>query len=195
MKKILVLIFILLCSLSFNSSAQWGQGSTIDEIKLETFEIEGHIHAKHRLITQNEMQTATVKADTSEVSFYTFDLTAAADSTFGTAVQILGSDDTPWTTGYTVFDLSEGFVTAVNSNAVYKLRVSWGASIAEAWAAKDYSDTWFRGDSSNPQQSHPVEFSIAMHRLPVGTLVWVQIANAAGAQTASFLFAGHEYIE
>lgn len=191
MKKFICFIFIFI-ALFLVDSKTLTQGTAINRIYAVVLEIETHLHDKHRVISQNEMQTATVKADTSEVSFYTFDLTAAADSTFGTAVQILGADDTPWTTGYTMFDLSEAFVVAVNSNTVYKLRVSWGATAAAAWEAKNYSDTWFRGDASNPQQSSPVELDISIHRLSAGTLVWAQIANAAGAQTASFLFAGHE---
>jgi len=46
---------------------------------------------------------------------------------------------------------------------------------------------------SAPQQSNPVAIEINKPRISSGTLLWVQIANAAGAQTMSALFGGHEY--
>jgi len=160
-----------------------------DEIEIT----ELHHHGFRRIISKNEMQTATVKADTSAVSFYPYDLTAAADSTFGTAVQILGSADTPIVAGMTKFDFNKVFVTAANSNSVYKIRILYGATASAALVAGHYTDVWFFGDDTNPNKSSPTAFDIECERHYSGTLVWAQIACAAGAKTASLLFSLHEY--
>lgn len=168
---------------------------TLSRTLAEALEGERHHHRYHSTIAAHQNPTGAVKADTREQAFYTFDLTAAADSTFGTDVQVLGTGDTPIRTGMNFFEFAEGFMVAVNSNTVYKLRIACGASYSDAVSNGDYTDIWIRGDSSNPQQSSPIEFEIGSERFPAGSLVWIAIANAAGAQTASFLFAIHEYPE
>ena len=158
-------------------------------------DLDHYNHCVSRLITQHEMQTADVKMDSSEVSHYPFDLTAADDSTFGTAVQLTGADDTPWTTGYTKFCIDKLCVVSVNSNVMYKIRISWGASAAAGWTAGNYTDMIFRTDSTNPQYTGTMSKLVQMPLIDAGSLLWCQIANAAGAQTAELIFIGHEIID
>ena len=58
-----------------------------------------------------------------------------------------------------------------------------------------FTGKWVYGDATNPQQSNPTSIDIEMPRIATGTLVWAQIANAAGAQTMSITLAAHEYIK
>lgn len=189
MKLLFILLTILL--LTFASSAQYLDQLDVDNVTPEV--TEEHLHGYERLISKHEVPTATVIADTSAGSFYPYQLTAAADSTFGTAIQILGSDDTPVQSGELSFDLHKMFIVAANSNTVYAIRLYYGASAAAAEATGDYSDVWVYGDDTNPQQSTPIEIPIMCKRHNSGTLVWAACANAAGAQTIDLLFALHEY--
>ncbi len=197
MKRI-ILLFICIALISTYVVGEGAVGYTyskteIDSILALSNITEAHQHHQEFVLSKYHTQTSTNKADTSASKFYTFDLTAAADSTLGTAVQILGTDDTPFIAGHTTFDFDKGKVIAVNSNVVYIVRISWGASAAAGQAVGNYTDTWVHGDASNPQLSNPTTFDISMPRLPVDTLVWAQISNPAGGQTMSFLFEAHEY--
>ncbi len=209
MKKYLLLL-LLLVNIPTIAYSQWDIPSTAtvnvvqatvnvvqDTVRAtyeEAYNLNKHFHNYHRIISKNTVQTSTVKADTTAGKFYPYVLTAAADSTFGAAVQVLGTDDTPVQTGMKWFDLHDGFVIAANSNSPYVLRILAGSSAAVALAAGDYSDTWIFGDDSNPNKASPVEFSLGMKRFAVGSLVWAQISNAAGAQTLSVVFSLHEYV-
>ena len=167
---------------------------TLSKTLLEVREIEKHIHSIHRVFGKNEVQTATVFCDTTMGAwFYPYVFTAAADSTFGTAIQILGTDDTPIIAGNASFDLHEILITAVNDNTPYVLRVYWGATASAAEVAGNFSDTWLTGDDTNPQLANPTEVEISMPIVAVGTNVFIAISNAAGAQTLSGVFSIHGY--
>ncbi len=140
------------------------------------------------LMSKKALQTGTSKADSLALSFYDFELTAAADSTFGTAVQLLGSTDTPIVAGHTFFDIHGVVITTVDSNALYKLRLAWGASSAIGVAAGDYTDIWVWSDTTNPQNVSNTELEVQIPTLSAGTLLWASIANAAGGQTMSLKF-------
>ena len=146
-------------------------------------DIEADVHSSIFLYSRNAVQTGTTKADTSAVSFYPFVLTSAADSTYGPAVQVLGTADTPRIAGNTIFHVAGFMVEAVNSNTIYKVRLVWGASVAAGLSAAQFTETWVFGDSANPQQAQPTAIAVHMSEVAVGTEVWIQIANAAGAQT------------
>ncbi|HDY88893.1 MAG TPA: hypothetical protein ENH82_12375 [bacterium] len=156
-------------------------------------DIESDEHSSTFLYSRKAVQTGTSKADTSAVAFYSFDLTAAADSTYGAAVQILGTADTPRILGNTTFHIAGFMVNSVNSNSLYKVRIVWGASVAAGLAAMTFTETWVFGDSANPQQSQPTAIHVQMAEVATGTEAWVQIANAAGAQTMGLTFDTHEH--
>ena len=162
--------------------------SDVAAVQVIVDELEGDNHASTFHFARKAVQTATSKADSSAGVFYPFVLTAAADSTYGTAVQILGEDDTPHVSGNTIFHLSGVMITAVNNNTPYKLRIVWGASVAAGLAANDLTEIWIFGDSANPQNAQPTAIKVFMDEVAAGTKVWVQIANAAGAQTLDMVF-------
>ncbi len=198
MKKILVILIAFLVTSTSAFADNWNTQAiqdTLSKALAEALEVERHFHAHERLIAKHQAPTGTVKADTSATAFYTWDFTAAGDSTFGTALQILGSDDTPIIAGMTKYDFGKVMITVVNSNTLYKMRIYCGATVGVAEATGEITDIWFRGDDTNPQQAHPVEIELKMKRHDAGSLIWVAIANATGAQTASAVFAIHEYPE
>jgi len=136
--KILIPIIFLLSTL--NIQAETIGDLSNSEVYSEVEIVEEHFHNFERLISCNQNPTATVFADTSGTAFYTYDFTAAADSTFGTALQILGADDTPIRAGTTQFDFHKIMITAVNSNTLYKMRIYFGATASAGEIAGDFTD-------------------------------------------------------
>jgi hypothetical protein len=151
---------------------------TVDVIEARALAIDNNLHRKQYTIGRKAVPTATSFADTSANCFYPFNLTAGADTTFGTAVQILGTDDTPIKAGMSNFIITQTTVISVDDNTIYKMRVLWGASVAEALALNQYTENWVYGDSANPQQASPNPVPINSVRISAGTNVWLQIANA-----------------
>ncbi len=210
MRKILIFIpimFLLFTGvLSADSIGYTYSKTEIDAIKVDTEglqvsvtqdstviqeiidHLDEHDHGKHWLMSKKALQTGTSKADSLALSFYDFELTAAADSTYGTPVQLLGPADTPVVAGFALFDVHEVVITAVNSNELYKMRIAWGATSAAAVAAGDYTDLWVWSDTTNPQNVSNSGLEVQAPTLAAGTLLWVSIANAAGAQTMSMKF-------
>jgi hypothetical protein len=129
-----------------------------------------------------------------------FSLTAVAHGAgFGTAVQILGSSDTPTSigtpprqTGQYFFDLRRLWLIALSQTSVYIMRIIWGSSsqtAAQAIAAGQYTNVICQNFLGNCiyQESPSV-------RIPIGSNVWAQILNPnAIAATATFLYSLHEY--
>ena len=192
----LIFAFSIIASmiLSLAVSGQTRNQNTLDnQILTLVTDVEADVHSSAFLFSRKAVQTGTSFADTTDGVFYPFALTAAADSTYGVAVQILGTADTPIIAGDKVFHIDGVMVTAVNDNSLYRLRITWGASVAAALAAHTFTETWVFGDSTNPQLAQPTALHVQMAEVAAGTEVWVQIANAAGAQTMSILFQIREH--
>jgi len=187
MKKYFILSLIIFATVSYAINAG-GQGTAINRTYALAQHLDHEFHGRQWLMHADQTPSGTSFADTLSLGFYPFTVTAAADSNFGTAIQIIGSDDTPIISGNKIFHMHAIMVTAVNSNSLYKMRIAWGASNAAGVAAGDYQDLWLFGDDTNPQQVSPTSTRAGMRTIDVGTSVWVSIANAAGAQTMDFVF-------
>ncbi len=189
MKKLLLIPVILLLVIPVSVEADnWNGVAIQDTLSAILAHLDQHDHGRHWLMSKKALQTGSSKADSLALSFYDFDLTADADSTFGTPVQLLGSSDTPVVSGFTLFDVHEVVITAVNSDTLYKLRLAWGASSEIGVAANDYTDLWIWGDTTNPQSVSNSGLEVQIPSLAAGTLLWASIANAAGGQTMSMKF-------
>ncbi len=187
MKNLLLIVIMLLMATSV-SADNWNTQAIQDTLSAIFAHQNEHDHGRHWLMSKKALQTGSSKADSLALSFYDFDLTASADSTYGTAVQLLGSADTPVVSGFTFFDMHEVVITSVDSNALYKLRLAWGASSEAGVAAGDYTDLWVWSDTTNPQNVSNSGLEVQIPSLAVGTLLWASIANAAGGQTMSLKF-------
>ena len=96
------------------------------------------------------------------------------------------------TTTYPTTMTEPGQSAVINTRNKAYTHVCWYFTIANINSS---TGKWVYGDATNPQQSNPTSIDIEMPRIATGTLVWAQIANAAGAQTMSITLAAHEYIK
>jgi hypothetical protein len=123
-------------------------------------------------------------------------VTSASVDTFGTAIAVMNGSETPVQTGMTHFDLHKFQIADVTEdNQVWKIRIadsSGGhANYTDAVAAGYYTEFIVRL-TMNANQPQPI--SILQKRLPVGTKIWIALANhSAGAETMTFFIGIHEY--
>jgi hypothetical protein len=113
------------------------------------------------------------------------------DETWGAWVQILGSEDTPFRVGKTLFDAHQLIITAAERTNVYFIQIACGTSGAQALTDKTYSTLIFN-PGSVAGRSVAVNFS--MPRCATGTKVWVRIL-CLGQNTGTLnMYLGlHEY--
>jgi hypothetical protein len=125
---------------------------------------------------------------------------AGAANTFGTAVQIMDTNDTPVSTGATKFDIHRIFVFNVQTSRIFRLRIVYSynprtgavyATAADAIAARNYSNVVFKVDAVN---ADAVPLDIIGARVPSGTKIWIAAASDSAIATwIDFQFGFHEY--
>lgn len=125
---------------------------------------------------------------------------AGSANTFGTAVLVLDTNDTPVASGGAFFDMHRVFIFNVQTARVFKMRILYSynprtgatyADAAAALAARNYTDLGFKVDAVNAD-GVPVDMIGA--RVPSGTKVWVQVAcDNATATWVDFQIGLHEY--
>ena len=151
--------------------------SNKERIKLirETIEQSGHIHNYERWFGS----TAGV-APALLTSLVPFTATTHADAdTFGTAIAVMDGSETPVQSGMTHFDMHRFQIEDVSENTqTWKVRIandSGGhANYADAVAAGYYTEFIVRLTTTANQ---PMPINIISKRFPVGTKIWVAIAN------------------
>ncbi len=162
------------------------------QIEQETFEIENHLHNDERWLGLAAAPSGeTHRAD---VAAGPFQLVSGNDD-WGTAVQVLGSEDTP--IRVTVppemqFDFHRILVTdASASNQLYYIRIICGASAAAGLSAGTWTMIAIQEDLGTSDHS-PVD--IINTRCDTGTKVWAQVkAVGASGPTIDFVIGVHEY--
>jgi hypothetical protein len=155
-------------------------------------ETEKHFHTKERWRGKLAVQTATNwAADTVSTPF----VLTSGNNAFGTAVQILGTGDTPISAGTVKYDLHRIEVADLNNAATpYKIRFAWGAtSYADAVTAGDYTDVMFTSSVTNANQFGSAPLDIKMRTVAAGTKMWGAVWHATTNATISFYVGIHEY--
>lgn len=155
-------------------------------------EIERHLHHWERWFGAAAVPNGEIHvADSISTSKTAFQADAGND-TWGSWLQILGSDDTPATTGRELFDVHRLMVTAVeNANNAHLVQIGIGGSGASALAAGTYTDCVFQPQSVQGQQTI---LDVQTRRQAVGTKAWLR-AWVAGQNTSTvdFFVGIHEY--
>ena len=156
-------------------------------------EIERHLHNRARWFGMAAVASGeTHVADRMAGGIDPFTFTAGDDD-FGSWVQILGSGDTPVTTGAAYMDPHSILVTGTNSTNPFVFQFLAGESvdIAAALAAGAYSEVPYIS-SSNLNDSGIS--SVLSRRIPVGTKAWARVCCIGGnGSTISAYFGLHEY--
>jgi len=157
-------------------------------------EIEKHLHNNEKWFGLAAVPNAEIhRADRMDGVILPFTLTAG-NNDFGSWVQVLGSSDTPVTTGCLKFDLHRFLVTTTNSTSAFIIQVVKGesADIAAKLASEDYSEFPYISATNNADSGIN---DILDTRVSVGEKLWARCACVGqNGTTIAFYFGIHEYI-
>lgn len=117
----------------------------------------------------------------------------SGNNDFGPAVQILNTNDTPFTVGNLSFDFHSFIATRLNSATCFYIRVIWGpGTVDEAQAANQYTTfPVIRITTGTVAKGARDPFKFP--KIPVGNNVWIRIKNATNEAELDLLFGAHEY--
>lgn len=154
-------------------------------------EVERHSHSYERWLQPAAVASGEVHvADRLGVGTGVFTVDAGND-TWGSWVQILGSNDTPADIGKVQYDLHRILVTEVeHANAIYYVQVGFGES-ADILTAGAYSEL-----AHKPMTTQAEEFplDIQTRTIVVGTKAWARcMAPTKDTSKFYFLIGLHEY--
>jgi len=153
-------------------------------------EIERHFHGYQRAYGLAATPAGeTHRADTITTSPAPFVIDAGND-TWGTAVQVFGSSDTP--SGWLYFDPHRINIVAVETaNVTYLIQLIAGDSAAAGLTAGTYSDFVFQPQSV---QGRPGSIEIGFRRQAAATKLWARNwARGQNTATLSFYLELHGY--
>ena len=111
----------------------------------------------------------------------------SGNNTWGNALCIVGSSDTPIDTGMTYYHPNKVQIVDTQVSKPYKLKFAWGDSYADGVAAGNYTE-----QMSYPSDEPPV-LIIDVPRLLVGTKFFVACEVAHNTGTLDFFIGIHEY--
>jgi len=167
------------------------QAAILDEILHAAEEVEHHVHNYEDSFGLAAVPVGeTHRAD--DMSGTPFQFTAG-NNTWGNWLQILGSEDTPFRSSKTKFDLSFIHIVDANNANVYKIQIAFGASGAAGLAAGAYTEFYYKRAAASNRASQD---NILNKRVNVGTKVWARIwCVGASGSTLDAFFGSHEYDE
>jgi len=143
-------------------------------------------------VTGADIADAEHKADRIGAGISAFQIDAG-NETWGTWVQLLGSDDTPVTTLMTKFKADMMFVTDGEAEVPYMIQFGRGASGAAALAAGDYTELIIGVNTTTQLLKEIVE--IQTERASAGDLLWARcLAIGTNTATLDFYFGIKEYM-
>jgi len=154
----------------------------IDTAQLETI-LDEHFHTISRWFGAKDGANETNAMDDVLTAFQI----DSGNDTWGTALCIIGSGDTPVDTGMTYFHLNRVLFVDNERSSPYKLRIAWGDSYAAGIAAGQYSEHMaLPGNDNN-------DFMIRLPRIATGTKVFIACWVGNNTGTLDFFIGIHEY--
>ena len=172
-----------------------GLAGTSNSLAYRVHEIERHLHSGASWFgAANTPDTTVHVADrigTCTAAFQIDGGDSSATPTWGSWVQVLGSDDTPARTSLAYFDPHEMLIASAQEETVYMIQFARGASGAAGLAAGTYTELVVGVDATKKFKSIT---SVQTGRAPAGSLLWARcIAMGQNTGTLSFYFGLHEY--
>ena len=159
----------------------------------EAFEIESHHHSRERWCGAAAGWDGTNEVDaTDPARLNPFQMDAGND-TWGTAVCIMGTSDSPIIAGMAFYDVHDVLITAVENakTAHKKVRLAWGASYADGISAGTFTEIVFIPLSN---RSGTVPEDIRIPRLASGTKLFAALWGfGEDTCTVDFIVGIHEY--
>lgn len=154
-------------------------------------EIERHFHSNERwyglAVTPNgELHRADRVG--SGVNPFVMD---AGDSSWGSWLQVVGSDDTPEEAGNVYLDFHRILITDTERTTVHFIQVSFGDTGAAGLTAGTYSEAVVSPASAT---ADTIPLAIHTRRMAVGEKVWIRVlVLGANTGTVDFYYGFHEY--
>jgi hypothetical protein len=166
--------------------------SDITDLDADDHILMSHIHNKERwfgaAVTPSG-QTHIADDINTATTWFTAD---AGNNAWGSWLQILGSSDTPYQVGMTLFDFHRLYVTEIERGGLtHFIQIAWGVDGATALAAGNYTEIVYKPVSAANAET-PIQ--LICNRIPSGTKVWVRVRiPTANTGTFSFYAGIHEY--
>ncbi len=159
----------------------------IDKTLKEIAEAEHHLHNNEVWFGDAASPDAGVhEADRESLTSFQVD---AGDNTWGTAICVLGTSDTPVATGMTKWDCHKVIITATERAVLTYLRFTFGTS--EAQGITDGNSTVVAALITSPLRTAAINF--IAKRATAGTKLWVNAKVLGDTGTVDFVFGLHEY--
>ena len=183
----------------------WPRLTNLVTLQQEIFEAETHLHSYERWFELAGTPDTTVHravriGNADGVGAFQIDgAKSDVTPTWGTAVQILGSTDTPADTGMTHYDLHRILFTAAEDDGVaYYVQIIYGATSGDGEPGLTngtYTELIYRPQLTLGQTSNETPVLIQGKRQPAGTTAWVRCiaVGEADGGTLDFCFGLHEY--
>lgn len=176
-----------------NDAATDGLRGAEDSVSYRIAEVERHLHNTEKWFGMAVTPVGeTHVADRMNDAASAFTLTAGNDA-FGPWVQVLGSEDTPVTTGAVKFDAHRILVSNTNSTNPFVLQVVSGesADIAAKIVAEAFSESPYISATNNNDSGIT---DIMVRRTLTGEKVWARTrCIGSSGSTLDFFFGIHEY--
>ena len=151
---------------------------------------EEHVHAHERWFGISTDQSGDDWAVAAGLNPF---VVVSGDSDFGTAIKVLGPDDTPAIAGKVKWDAHRVVVADLDHTTVYMLRLIWGDDADVAEAAGDYTDICIMNDVAKANTAGGVPVPVRMPQLSAGIKLWAKVKNAANLSEIDFYIGLHEY--
>lgn len=183
---------ILADTIKIDEAATSGLSGTNNSLAYRVHEIERHFHSYESWFETAATPSGTTNtADRIGSGGGAWSLDAGND-TWGTWVQILGSEDTPARTSQVKYDFHEILVEGTERSETYFIQIAFGAvDAATAFSAGDYTEIAFHA-VSNQIDAAPVV--VQSRRQSAGVMCWARVM-CPGQNTATIdIYVGlHEY--
>jgi hypothetical protein len=167
-----------------------GLEGTANSLAYKVEEIERHLHGGARWFEAAASPSGeTHVADRIGDGGGAFQMDAGNDD-WGTAIQVLGSDDTPVSSGFAYFDPHQCIVEDTERASTYFIQIARGDSFAAGLAAGQFSEFIY---SASVQKEAGI-IQVQTGRAPVGSKLWAR-CKCPGENTGTFDFyiGIHEY--
>lgn len=144
-------------------------------------DIKAIMNARELWFGKKSVQTATDWADDTLNPY----VATSGDNAYGTETQVLGTADTPIITSQTYFTIDKLLISAASSDTVYKIKIVWGTTFAEAVSAGQYVELMYQNSAAGVEMTSILP--IIMPYVAVTTnKVWISIWNLTNLSTLDF---------
>lgn len=173
----------------------FGGGFDYSGMSDEVAEIEHHLHNREKWFGAAAVPVGeTHVADRMGGGVQPFELTTGNDD-FGAWVQIMGSEDTPVTPGFTKIDAHRAIVTDTDSVNPFVIQIATGESTDLAAKVASEAFTEFPYKSASNLNDSGISDVLTI-RADVGTKVWARACCVgANAKIIHVYYGIHEYVK